>query len=149
VIQSSQLGTVWVNFVHAAHLGQSAPTARRRRDLALALPGDMAQLTPISALTRLTPDLAAHYAGKTPKTLTRDINALEEAGLIVRQGSAIRPFLERLFAFLPLRKPEPPSPPEPGSERELLATLAAASVPITPGDVRIEDDQQREASSPK
>lgn len=149
VIQSSQLGTVWVNFVHAAHLGQSAPTARRRRDLALALPGDMTQLTPISALTRLTPDLAAHYAGKTPKTLTRDINALDEAGLIVRQGSAIRPFLERLFAFLPLRKPEPPSPPEPGSERELLATLAAASVPITPGDVRIENDQQREASSAK
>jgi Fic family protein len=135
VIQSTQLGTVWVNFVHAAHLGQSAPTTRRRRDLALALPGDMAQLTPISALTRLTPDLAAHYAGKTPKTLTRDINALEEAGLIVREGSAIRPFLERLFAFLPLRKPEVGSQPEPGSDQELLDSLAAASVQNTPLDV--------------
>jgi Fic/DOC family len=111
VIQSHQLGTVWVNFVHVAHLGQSAPTTRRRRDLGLALPGDMAQLTPISALTRLTPDLAAHYAGKTHKTLTRDINALEEAGLIVREGSAIRPYLKRMFAFLPLRKqPETPRP---------------------------------------
>lgn len=129
VIQSHQLGSVWVNFVHAAHLGQSAPTARRRRDLVLALPGDMMTHTPISALTRLTPDLAAHYANKTHKTLTRDINALEEAGLIVRQGSAVRPRLERMFAFLPLRKPEASQPPVPGSEEELLASLAAASVP--------------------
>jgi Fic family protein len=130
VIQSHQLGTVWVNFVHTTHLGQSAPTTRRRRDLVLALPGNVEQLTPISSLTRLTPDLAAHYAGKTHKTLTRDINALENAGLIVRQGSAIRPALEQMFAFLPLRKePEADSPPAAGSEQEMLLTLAAASVP--------------------
>jgi Fic/DOC family len=129
VIQGHQLGTVWVNFVHEAHLGQSAPTARRRRDLVLALPGDMAQLTPISALTRLTPGLAAHYATKTHKTLTRDINALQEAGLIVRQGAAIRPNLERMFAFLPLRKAEASGPPPADSEEELLASLAAATVP--------------------
>jgi Fic family protein len=133
VIQGHQLGTVWLNFVHTTHLGQSAPTTRRRRDLVLALPGDMAQFTPISGLTRLTPDLAAHYADKTHKTLTRDINALEEAGLIVRQGPAIRPNLERMFAFLPLRKqPEAGSQPEAGGERETLDTLAAASVPNSP-----------------
>lgn len=124
VIQSHQLGTVWVNFVHTTHLGRSAPTTQRRRALVLALPGDLEQLTPISAITRLTPDLAARYAGKTSKMLTRDINALQEAGLIVRQGSGIRPYLEQMFAFLPLRKPTLPS-----SDEQILGSLAAASTP--------------------
>ena len=123
VIQSLQLGTVWVNFVHEAHLGSSAPTARRRRALILALPGDAGRWTLISAIPRLTPKLAVLYAGKTRKTLTRDINCLVEAGLLARAGSAIRPYLEQMFAFLPLRKQHPVSEPE------LLESLARASVP--------------------
>ena len=123
VIQSLQLGTVWVNFVHEAHLGSSAPTARRRRALILALPGDAGRWTLISAIPRLTPELAVLYAGKTRKTLTRDINCLVEAGLLARAGSAIRPYLEQMFAFLPLRKQHPVSEPE------LLESLARASVP--------------------
>lgn len=104
VIQGHVLGTVWANFVHSANLGSSAPTAKRRRDLIFALPNS-GDWTAISAIPRLTPDLAAHYATKTPKTLTRDINRLKEAGLLVQDGSTVRPHLEQLFAFLPLRKP--------------------------------------------
>lgn len=130
VILGVQLRMAWATFVHEAELGQSSPTAKRRRDLVLALPirlGDE-MFTPISALTRLTPDLAVHYASKTPKTLTRDINALVDAGLIVRQGSVIRPYVERVLAFLPLRKPEASELPIPGGEQTLLAS-ADESVP--------------------
>jgi Fic family protein len=128
VIQSHQLGTAWINFVHDADLGRSQPTARRRRALILALPGNVGELTPISALARLTPDLAACYAGKTRKMLTRDINTLRDAGLLVRDGSAVRPALEQMFAFLPLQKP----PAVSDAEQQLLDSLAAASVPNKP-----------------
>jgi len=120
VIQRLQLGNVWVNFVHQANLGSSAPTARRRRALILALPGDPGHWTLISEITRLTPDVAVLYSGKTRKTLTRDINGLAEAGLLTRAGDAVRPNHEQMFAFLPLRKL---------SESELVDSLARVSVP--------------------
>jgi DNA-binding HxlR family transcriptional regulator len=43
------------------------------------------------------------YAGKTTKTLTRDINQLVTAGLLAREGNAVRPRIETMLAFLPLR----------------------------------------------
>jgi hypothetical protein len=58
----------------------------------------------MSDISRLTADLAAEYAKKTPKTVTRDINILRDAGLLTRNGSSVRPNLDQLFAFLPLRK---------------------------------------------
>jgi hypothetical protein len=60
--------------------------------------------------------------------LTRDINTLREAGLLVRDGSAVRPALEQMFAFLPLQKP----PRVSDSDRQLVESLAAASVPNKP-----------------
>jgi Fic family protein len=98
VIRGSQLTMAWLNYVHE-RLGGSTMTAKRRRDLVLQLPE---QMTPISAIQRLTPDLAAHYAGKTRKTITRDINALVKEGLLVRDRHAVRPHTELMLAFLPL-----------------------------------------------
>jgi Fic family protein len=101
-IQGHVLAMVWQNFVHAVPLG-SAETSRRRRHLIFALPNN-GDWTPISKITHLTPELAEQYASKTPKTLTRDLNILKEAGLLVREGSTVRPNLYQLFAFLPLQK---------------------------------------------
>jgi Fic family protein len=101
-VQAQQIGDAWVNFVHGFELGSSAETARRRRLLALSLePGE---LTPISRIRKLTPDLAVLYATKQQKTITRDINELETQGLIFRRGDRITPAVERLTAFLPLRR---------------------------------------------
>ena len=111
---------VWANFVHTADLGHSTTTAHRRRALILALP-HTGQWTPISAITRLTPDLATLYAGKHRKMLTRDINCLAKAGLLVRHEQTVRPHLEQMFSLLPIRKL---------TEPEILATLAAASRPL-------------------
>jgi Fic family protein len=101
-IEGHVLGMVWQNFVHNTHLG-ATETSRRRRHLIFALPND-GQWIPVSQIPRLTTDLAACYASKTPKTLTRDINILRDAGLLSRQGQTVRPNLDQLFAFLPLRK---------------------------------------------
>lgn len=60
--------------------------------------------------------------------MTRDVNALEQAGLIIRAGNAIRARYEALFAFLPIRKVDRP----PIADREILDSLAAASIPNAP-----------------
>jgi len=110
LILASQLRMAWLTFVHE-RLGGSTPTAKRRRDLVLQLPDG--EMTLVSAIPRLTPDLAAHYAGKTRKTITRDINALAKDDLLLRNRTAVRPFTERMLAFLPLRN-EAASGEEPG-----------------------------------
>jgi Fic family protein len=128
VIQQHQLGLAWVNLVGQADLGRTEVTSSRRRALLLALPAEGPEdFTPISALNRIDPDIAAMYAIKKTKTLTRDINTLEQAGLIVRStgGEGIRPRFEQLFAFLPLRKVKGTA------SQEIMDSLAAASVPIT------------------
>lgn len=117
VVQNHQLGVVWTNFIHSADLGHTTTTTHRRRALILAL-SSTREWTPISAITRLTPDLAAYYAGKTRKMLTRDINCLVEAGLLVQHEQAVRPYFEQMFSLLPIRKL---------TEPEILATLAPAS----------------------
>ena len=48
----------------------------------------------------LTPHLAAAYAGKTSKTVTRDISRLIALGLIERTPQGIRPLVEKMEAFM-------------------------------------------------
>ncbi|HEY3772159.1 MAG TPA: Fic family protein [Solirubrobacteraceae bacterium] len=105
-VQSHVLGMAWTNIAHTAHLG-SRETSNRRRLLLFALP-TAGQWVPLSEIPRLTTDLAAIYAGRTAKTITRDVNSLRDTGLLQRQGSAIRPNLDQLFQFLPLRKEASP-----------------------------------------
>ena len=45
------------------------------------------------------------YRGKTSKTISRDINALESMGLVEkRRGRGVRPRIEIMAAFLPPRR---------------------------------------------
>jgi Fic family protein len=88
----------WTNYVHSLFLG-STVTSKRQRDLALALPSD--EFVPRSQLTTLTPRLAEAYATKKSKTVTRDLNALEEKELIERGPKGIRARREVMLSFLP------------------------------------------------
>ena len=122
MIQQHQLGLAWMSLVGGVHVGQTADAVSRRQQLLLALPPD-GTYTPIAVLRRLSPEIAARYANRTTKTLTRDVNALEKVGLIVKRVNEIRPNFDPLFAFLPLRVD-----PRDSVEREL--GLAAASRPL-------------------
>jgi Fic family protein len=102
VVQGMQLGLVWMNFVHTADLGTGSETVKRRRELILALP-TTPEFTPISAIRHLTPKLAERYATMTGKAVTRDVNALVQAGLLIAKGKAVRPNIEMMLSFLPLR----------------------------------------------
>jgi Fic family protein len=123
LIQRHQLGLAWKDLIFGVPLGRS-DTADRRRQLLLSLiPGGVTDFTSITWLRQNNADIAVRYASKD-KTLTRDINALEQSGLVERHadGDGIRPRFEQLFAFLPIRKIPVPEPDE-----KILQSLAAAS----------------------
>jgi len=89
----------WTNYVHETSDPATTVTARRQRRVVLALPA--AESVPISSIPTLTTELARDYAGKGRKTVSRDINALLQRGLIVRSGSEVRARREVMLGFLP------------------------------------------------
>src|ERR1022692_879615 len=128
---------------HHARIGTSISPAPRNRSCRAAVrwpvrgerlaPAPCPDPRPAERSRRADPDLGHPPAdarprralrGETPKTRTRGVNCLQDAGLLAREGSAVRPYLEQMFAFLPLRKQAAA-----GNEEEILAALAASSVP--------------------
>lgn len=100
-VQAQQMWVSWVNFIHEVVRDGHGPTAMRQRHLMLDLPPDT--FTPITGIPMLTARLAADYAGKTRRTVARDVNALEKEGLLVKGRSGVRPYIEQMQTFLPRR----------------------------------------------
>ena len=95
-----QLEVTWVNYVHDVMSTYPSSLARdRQRSLVLAMPTDKDYSK--SELQGLTSQLAAMYATKGPRTLSRDLNRLEKAGLVHQHHKrwTANQFLMR--AFLP------------------------------------------------
>lgn len=114
-----QLDAIWAQEVHDRwqsfvyeQCGEARSDADRRRiKLVLAL-SDQPQPTPRAGLRRLSTELAELYAGKTDKTLTRDLNAIRELGLIRSTASGWEATREQIFAYLPLQRVGVLDPPE-------------------------------------
>lgn len=147
VIQDHQLGIAWVNLVSERRLGSQDETNSRRHELLLAMSWQGPEhFTPIDQLARLNTDLAASYATRTSKTLTRDINALLKHGLVVLSddGQGIRPSVEQLFAFLPMRVQVPVT------EQAMLQAIAAASTALPePSDTSEAERHKEEQQQPE
>lgn len=96
----------WEQYVYQ-HFGEATSTSdHRRRQLVLDL-SKYGEPVARSALRTISGKVASGYAGKTDKTLTRDINALLADDLIVRRGGGFTPRREKILAFLPARAPAP------------------------------------------
>ena len=54
-------------------------------------------------IQELSPRLAREYASKTAKTLSRDLNALAEMKLVLREGRRVKANRDLILAFLPAR----------------------------------------------
>lgn len=101
VIREEQLRVAWINYVHEQFSGRKSQTDNRRRELVLQL-SETNKPVPIADIMELTPRLAREYAGKTYKTLSRDLNALSEMDLITRlPRRRIRANRRLIEAFLP------------------------------------------------
>jgi len=109
-IWMQQWDVVWRNFVHEQFQNRNSSSHTRQRDLALDL-GDVGEWIEVGKITELTPRLAKAYAGKTPKTVQRDVNALVEMGMVTREDRKVRARREIILAFLPLRRKTDPAKP--------------------------------------
>lgn len=96
------------NHVHDIFKGKDGASGSRQRRLALDL-GMAEDWVEISSIDELTPRLAKAYAGKSQKTLQRDLNDLQKFDLIQRRPGNVRANREIIHAFRPLRrKADPP-----------------------------------------
>jgi Fic family protein len=103
VIRDQQWDVTWQNYVHDVFRNKDSAADARQRWLALDL-GETTGTVAAGKIRELTPRLAKAYATKTPKTLQRDLLALETMGLIERAVEGIRAKREVILAFLPWRK---------------------------------------------
>jgi Fic family protein len=101
-VKSAQLQAAWKSYVHES-FPRPSTTDKRRENLVLALTGQPAPV-PRADLTMLTPQVAAAYARKTTKTLTRDLNVLRKMALIRRKDQGWVANVKLMRAFLPMRK---------------------------------------------
>lgn len=91
----------WDNYVHESFRGMDTGAERRRRELVLC----MSATDPATAreVPVLSPHLALLYAGKQPKTVTRDLNELLKRNLIRRERGGYISNRDVVKAFLPVR----------------------------------------------
>ncbi|MBB3612028.1 Fic family protein [Rhizobium sp. BK602] len=102
-IRNEQINVTWTNYVHGLFEGQKGVADLRRRALVLQL-GLQKEPVKISELMDMNVRTAREYAGKTDKTMTRDINLLEDMQLIRRlPGRRVEACKDIIKAFLPWR----------------------------------------------
>jgi Fic family protein len=102
-IRQFQWTVVWRDVVYGAFRHQSGEAAHRRRMVALELAAECEGVS-LPKLRRLTPEIAEMYAGRTNKTITRDINELEKMNLICKRDKLVQVNSGMLSQFLPGRK---------------------------------------------
>jgi Fic family protein len=108
-IRAQQWDVTWENYVHEQFRSRTSPSDVRRRHLLLDL-SEHEEPVPASKLRDLSPRVAAAYAKKTPKTLSRDLRALVEMGLLEVARNGWRAKKEIILGFLPLRRDRAPQP---------------------------------------
>jgi Fic family protein len=104
VVKDQQLDVAWRSYVHQQFDGLPGPNYARRRHLVLDL---SRQLEPVARghLRDISSRVAQEYAGRTDKTLTRDLNELLAMGLIERTGGGYVANRAPIRAFIPIRVP--------------------------------------------
>jgi Fic family protein len=102
VVWAQQWDVAWRNYVHEAFKDQGSKADIRRRRLALDL-SLKEDPVPLSKLPEVSVRLAAAYAKKTKKTLTRDVGTLIKMNLLKRQKAGYVANKELILGFLPAR----------------------------------------------
>jgi Fic family protein len=104
MVRTQQIQVAWINYVHERFASQpDTPASHRERSLVLAMP--MGKPVPRGDLEGLTPKLAKLYAGAGPRVLSRDLNKLENLGLIGRTEHGFIALAGVVQAFLPPMAP--------------------------------------------
>ena len=103
VIREQQWTVSWRNYVHESFKDKSSLSDKRRRDLVLDL-SEQKEAVPMAKLSQVSPRIAAAYARKTDKTLSRDVAVLQEMQLVEKdKDGKYRARKKLILAFLPPR----------------------------------------------
>ena len=99
-VRAQHLGLAWQSYV-AETMARfpTSPASERQHTLVMALEPDTR--IPRSDVAGLNPQLAQMYARAGPRTLARDLNRLQCAGLIEVSKEGIRARIDQISAFLP------------------------------------------------
>jgi len=103
-IKQQQLQVHWINFIHDRFRNEDSPAGTRRRRLVIDL-SEAEEPVPLAKIRHISPRIAEAYAGKTDKTVIRDINQLVTMGLVERSKKGVRARPEIMLAFLPGTRP--------------------------------------------
>ena len=104
-VRDMQMIIMWQSYVHERFHGRHTPARTRMRDVVLLLPPG--EWTAPDDIVMLSKDINDAYRGKTSKTISRDINALESMGLVEkRRGRGMRPRIKIITTFLDDRSEE-------------------------------------------
>lgn len=97
-IREKQYRDMWVNYVHDLFRDDDTPAHRRQKHLVLEMP-----IGPVgrAEIPQISPRVAAEFATRGEKTLTRDLDALVRRGLLRRVGRSTIANREIILAFLP------------------------------------------------
>ena len=98
-IRAQQFHVFWMNHVHSSFRHKVNPTDMRRRQLVVDL-SEETEPVPIVRLRYLSPRIAEAYAGKTDRTIQRDVTVLESMNLIRRNSGGVEINRELMSAFL-------------------------------------------------
>ncbi len=102
-VWGQQWDVTWRNYVHELFQNENSRSNTRQRHLALDL-GMKDEWVAVAEVPDLSPRLARSYAGKTAKTVQRDLSVLKRLGLIQREPRRVRAKREIIFTFLPLQR---------------------------------------------
>ena len=100
MIEAQQLHVHWINYVHNQFRDMDSTTDIRRRRLVIDLTNKQEPI-PMSEVRYISPRIAEAYAGKTDKTIKRDVNILSKMELVKYAGGTIQIRRELMSAFLP------------------------------------------------
>ena len=101
VIKEQQWHVTWRDYVHWCFQDKNSVADKRRRDLVLDLSFQSESIS-LEKLTEISARIAKAYAGKTKKTLSRDVNELIEMKLVEKIQKGYRVKTEQILAFLPV-----------------------------------------------
>ncbi len=96
-IRSHQILIAWRDLV-TERFSSASVVDGRRRDLLLDL--SWKEFVPVKEVVDLSPRLARAYAGKSQKTISRDIRHLQDRGLVEVSSGGVRARTEILSAFV-------------------------------------------------
>lgn len=99
-VRDEQWNVTWRNHIDELFAGKTDRPAVRRRHLALGL-SLVDGWVPVSEVRHVSARVAADYAGKTQKCISRDLEMMDEMGIVERKRGAVRARRERTLAFLP------------------------------------------------